>query len=160
MGTWHSSRKKVVSHLQQRKFISFMSILGFSAICVMVWALVMHNYVDGQSLVDGSNVSAAENMSYPFNDTPHSSSDQDDGDKCWKGYSNYPYMWIITGPMTLALFVSWIPYYVCDMFERAAQNCRQSYLSTNKTDPGWVEKEVLLNETLRKPIMAAEKLSK
>ena len=27
-------------------------------------------------------------------------------DKCWKGYSNYPYLWIITGPMTLVIFVS------------------------------------------------------
>ena len=26
-------------------------------------------------------------------------------DKCWKGYSNYNYLWIITGPMTLVLFV-------------------------------------------------------
>ena len=26
-------------------------------------------------------------------------------DKCWKGYSNYPYLWIITGPMTLVIFV-------------------------------------------------------
>jgi hypothetical protein len=27
-------------------------------------------------------------------------------DKCWKGYSNYPYIWILAGPMTAALFVS------------------------------------------------------
>ena len=28
-------------------------------------------------------------------------------DKCWKGYSNYNILWIITGPMTLVLFVSY-----------------------------------------------------
>ena len=27
-------------------------------------------------------------------------------DKCWKGYSNYNLLWIITGPMTLVLLVS------------------------------------------------------
>ena len=27
-------------------------------------------------------------------------------DKCWKGYSNYNYLWIITGPMTVVLVVS------------------------------------------------------
>jgi hypothetical protein len=27
-------------------------------------------------------------------------------DKCWKGYSNYPYIWILAGPMTAALLVS------------------------------------------------------
>jgi hypothetical protein len=49
----------------------------------------------------------------------HNLVDQDDGgeessslehsivvDKCWKGYSNYPYIWILAGPMTAALLVS------------------------------------------------------
>ena len=27
-------------------------------------------------------------------------------DKCWKGYSNHPYIWILAGPMTAALLVS------------------------------------------------------
>jgi hypothetical protein len=26
-------------------------------------------------------------------------------DRCWKGYSNYPYIWILAGPMTAALLV-------------------------------------------------------
>ena len=29
-------------------------------------------------------------------------------DKCWKGYSNYNILWIITGPMTLVLFVRYL----------------------------------------------------
>ena len=57
--------------------------VGFSAVCVLTWGLVMHYLVDG-NLPDNS---MAE-------------------DKCWKGYSNYPYIWILAGPMTAALFVS------------------------------------------------------
>ena len=29
-------------------------------------------------------------------------------DKCWKGYSNHNILWIITGPMTIVLFVRYL----------------------------------------------------
>ena len=92
----------------------------------------MHIFVDRQnlekygdenafatSLRNSSNISVddfqIENISndYPYpNDSihptnpPHSANnDQVGHEKCWKGYSNYNYLWIITGPMTLVIFV-------------------------------------------------------
>ena len=56
-------------------------ISGFSALCVLSWGLAMHYLVDIPEASLGD-------------------------DKCWKGYSNYPYIWILAGPMTAALFVS------------------------------------------------------
>jgi len=59
---------------------------GFSAFCVILWASVMHYFVD------------------PFSVTNNVV--QDDA-KCWKGYSNYTYIWILAGPMIVALSVSY-----------------------------------------------------
>ena len=69
----------------------------------------MHEFVDSQELqvnnLTDSNYSTEINAT-TAEDEEEATQQQPTSDKCWKGYSNYPYMWIITGPMTLALFVS------------------------------------------------------
>ena len=75
----------------------------------------MHLFVDGKIYKEeneGSN--SAKNNSILLDDTDLANSSggslddvqQTSVDKCWKGYSNYPYLWIITGPMTIVIFVS------------------------------------------------------
>ena len=95
----------------------------------------MHIFVDKQiletgedentantSLTNSSSISVggqeSENISYnnnysrisvqPINPSYASNYVQPSYDKCWKGYSNYNYLWIITGPMTLVIFVRYI----------------------------------------------------
>ena len=98
---------------------SFPYISGFSAVCVLVWGSVMHIFVDGKYLMnedermESFTISSANNDSnflddLDMEDTSRGSiSDRQRSgdDKCWKGYSNYHYLWIITGPMTLVIFV-------------------------------------------------------
>ena len=59
-----------------------------------------------------TSFSSKNDSNYFDNTTLENSSDwqwnekqKTNNDKCWKGYSNYPYLWIITGPMTLVIFV-------------------------------------------------------
>ena len=77
----------------------------------------MHIFVDGKYLMnederkESFTISSSNNDSNfldDFEDTSRGSmSDRQRSadDKCWKGYSNYHYLWIITGPMTLVIFV-------------------------------------------------------
>ena len=90
-------------------------ISGFSAVCVIIWAALMHVFVDGKIYKEENEASySANNNSILPDDTGLANSSggslddvqQTSVDKCWKGYSNYPYLWIITGPMTMVIFVS------------------------------------------------------
>ena len=108
-------------------------VLGFSAICVIIWGVLMHIFVDLQYMqmdedekpdilsstsipiipiesLKTENVSTMDNFSdilaQPSVPTDASIRGKTTYDKCWKGYSNYNFLWIITGPMTLVLFVS------------------------------------------------------
>ena len=97
-----------------------------SALCVLIWALVMHVFVDQQDqLTNGNETIIASSPSASMDDVVGGNNGSEssspsagggggvttaniaaaDRDKCWRGYSNYDYMWIITGPMTMALFV-------------------------------------------------------
>ena len=91
-------------------------ISGFSAVCVIIWGVVMHTFVDDQNktnIDENTAYFSSKNDSNYFDNTKsENSSDwkwdenqKTNDDKCWKGYSNYPYLWIITGPMTLVIFV-------------------------------------------------------
>ena len=75
----------------------------------------MHVSVDGKFYKEENEASySANNNSILPDDTGLANSSggslddvqQTSVDKCWKGYSNYPYLWIITGPMTMVIFVS------------------------------------------------------
>ena len=90
-------------------------VLGFSAVCVIIWAALMHVFVDGKIYEEENEASySAKNNSILLDDADLANSSggsfddvqQTSVDKCWKGYSNYPYLWIITGPMTMVIFVS------------------------------------------------------
>ena len=90
-------------------------ISGFSAVCVIIWAALMHVFVDGKFYKEENEASySGNNNSILPDDTDLANSSggslddvpQTSVDKCWKGYSNYPYLWIITGPMTMVIFVS------------------------------------------------------
>ena len=108
-------------------YISF-SNSGFSAICVTIWGILMHLIVDLQLLEskedkneDIYSTSTNETIdlennstTYPFlnvSTDPATTAEPSKAppksyDRCWKGYSNYNLLWIITGPMTLVLLVS------------------------------------------------------
>ena len=79
----------------------------------------MHIFVDGQYLMNEDerketfSISSSNNNSTFLDDLDmedtsrgsKSNRQRSGDDKCWKGYSNYHYLWIITGPMTLVIFV-------------------------------------------------------
>lgn len=67
----------------------------------------MHEFVDKESPATAINQSEvhAENAPTSTSDNETARSFKDGCDKCWKGYSSYGYIWIITGPMTVVLFV-------------------------------------------------------
>ena len=108
-------------------YIVSISLSGFSAICVTIWGIIMHIIVDLQLLEnkdeneDMYSTSTNQTTELGNNTTTHSflnvSTDPaatadplkeppKSHDRCWKGYSNYNLLWIITGPMTLVLLVS------------------------------------------------------
>ena len=65
--------------------------------------------VDGQKVENISHNNNFSNVSIqPINPSYSANNVQASYDKCWKGYSNYNYLWIITGPMTLVIFVRYI----------------------------------------------------
>ncbi len=86
------SFKEAECECKECKKINF---IGFSALCVLTWGLAMHYFVDGnESILE--DVTASTSLEHPIVVD----------EKCWKGYPTLPYIWILAGPMTMALLVS------------------------------------------------------
>jgi len=84
---------------------------GLSALCVLLWATSMHLFVDiglYDRLTDIFSNQPINHTSSPNLTTTSSESGDDENDKCWAGYQHYKFAWIITGPMTLVLFVNFV----------------------------------------------------